>query len=86
MDIIRVSTKGQIVIPKGVREAHQWEAGQELLLVDTPEGVFIKAKPREGAVTVADVAGCLSKYRKPHPVSVEEMDAAIAQHIRDSSR
>ena len=34
-EIIKLSSKGQIVIPKAIRAAHQWEVGQRLELIDT---------------------------------------------------
>lgn len=75
MTTTRVSTKGQVVIPKELRAAHRWDAGQELIVIDTPEGVLLKTKP---SANVAEVAGCLSAYRPRRPVTVEDMAAAVA--------
>ena len=35
----RVSAKGQVVLPKAVRERRNWPAGTELKVEETPEGV-----------------------------------------------
>jgi AbrB family looped-hinge helix DNA binding protein len=42
MKTTRLSNKGQVVIPKSVRDAHKWRAGQEFIVVDISEGVLLK--------------------------------------------
>jgi len=44
MSITRLSSKGQLIIPKPVRRAHCWDAGQELEVIDMEEGVLLKTK------------------------------------------
>jgi len=34
----KLSTKGQVIIPKPLRTAHNWQAGQRLQFIDTPGG------------------------------------------------
>ena len=38
-----VSTKGQVILPKSVREQRHWEPGTRLLVEDTAEGVRVHA-------------------------------------------
>src|SRR5437660_511059 len=71
-----VSTKGQVILPKAIREARHWPAGTELLVEDTPEGVLLKAKPAFAPTRPKDVFGSLS-YKGPAK-SIAEMEAAIA--------
>ena len=33
-----VSTKGQVILPKSIRQARQWEAGTRLVVENGPEG------------------------------------------------
>lgn len=40
----KVSAKGQVVIPKDVRDRLHWEPGTELEVVDGPSGVMLRAK------------------------------------------
>jgi AbrB family looped-hinge helix DNA binding protein len=40
----RISTKGQIVLPKAVRDRHGWPHGQIMEVVDMPGGVMLRAK------------------------------------------
>lgn len=41
---IKISSKGQVVIPKEVRDALHWETGVELVLVATENGVVLQTK------------------------------------------
>ncbi len=41
----KVSAKGQVVIPKDVRDRLKWSPGTELEVVDGPAGVMLRAKP-----------------------------------------
>ncbi|MEN9503272.1 MAG: hypothetical protein RI964_2557 [Pseudomonadota bacterium] len=75
-----VTQKGQVTIPKSVRDNLRLVTGDRVEFVFNDRGeVVIKPVTRK----VAEVAGLLSKYRKPHPVSIEEMDQAVAQHLKD---
>ena len=40
---VRLSSKGQIVIPKEVRDSFHWDTGVELLLVATERGVMLQS-------------------------------------------
>lgn len=43
------SAKGQIVIPKDVRDRYRFTNGQVVDVIETPEGVLLKAQPSEKA-------------------------------------
>jgi AbrB family looped-hinge helix DNA binding protein len=43
----KISTKGQIVLPKAVRDRHGWPHGQIMEVVDIPGGVMLRAKPSQ---------------------------------------
>ena len=55
----RVSTKGQVILPKAVREKRNWPAGTELNVEETPEGVLLTAARRSAPTKFEDVFGCL---------------------------
>ena len=40
-----VSTKGQIILPKAIRQQRRWRPGTQLVVEDTEEGVLLKAAP-----------------------------------------
>jgi len=41
---VRLSSKGQILIPKNARDSLHWDAGVELTLVTTDYGVMLQTK------------------------------------------
>ena len=74
-----VSTKGQVILPKAIRQRRNWEPGTRLTVEDTPEGVLLKAAPVFAPTRPEDVAGMLA-YRRPAK-TLEEMDAAITAEV-----
>lgn len=76
-----VSTKGQVILPKAIRDRLHWDAGTRLIVEHAADGVLLR--PSAGAFAPTrpeDVFGCL-----PHegePKSVEQMDAGIAAEAR----
>ena len=81
MEVTRLSSEGQVVIPKALRTAHHWEAGQELIAIDVGDGILLKPKKPFPETTLAQVAGCLKYQGKPK--SLEELDDAIRQGVRE---
>ena len=75
-----VSTKGQVILPKAIREQRRWPAGTQLIVEDTSEGVLLKAKPAFARTRPQDVFGSLS-YRGPAK-SLTEMDAGIVTEAK----
>jgi AbrB family looped-hinge helix DNA binding protein len=75
-----LSTKGQVILPKSIRERRRWGPGTRLLVEDTPEGVLLKPAPLFPPTRPEDVYGML-KYSGP-PKTVEEMDAAITAEVK----
>ena len=76
-----ISTKGQVILPKAIRDQLQWDAGIRLIVERTANGVLLKP------LTVAfvrtrpeDVFGCLPYQGKPK--SIEEMGAGIAMEAK----
>jgi AbrB family looped-hinge helix DNA binding protein len=46
METTRLSSKGQVILPKSIRDAHRWQPGTEFMVEDTAEGVLLRpAKP-----------------------------------------
>ena len=76
-----VSTKGQVILPKAVRDQRGWKPGTKLTVEQTPDGVLLKPEPLFPPTTNEEVYGCL-KWDGP-PISLEEMDAAITEEVRE---
>lgn len=75
-----VSTKGQVILPKAVRERRKWAPGTRLVVEETEDGVLLKPAPRFAPTRHEDVAGMLA-YTGPAK-TIEEMDEAIAAEVR----
>jgi AbrB family looped-hinge helix DNA binding protein len=80
-----VSSKGQIIIPKAVRDSRQWPPGTRLEVRDTPEGVLLtrltagpKVPLASGLATIRKLVG----YRGPAK-SLADMDTAV---LREAAR
>lgn len=76
----KVSTKGQVILPAAVRKRLGWDAGTELTVEETPQGILLKPLPFGPPARPEDVFGML-KYKGP-PISIEDMDAAIEKEVR----
>ena len=70
-----LSTKGQVILPKAIREEKDWAPGVKLVVELTPEGVLLRPERLFSATKFEDVRGCLS--RKWKSVSLDEIDAAL---------
>ena len=80
-----VSTKGQVILPKAVREGRNWTSGTRLVVEDTPEGVLLRPAPAFPQTTSDEVFGMLTAQGPAK--SVEDMDAAVlAQAARRHGR
>lgn len=72
-----MSAKGQIVIPKPVRERLNWNRGADLEIIETNEGVLLRAsQPQRERISIEE----FRRRVPPHqgrPVTLEEMETAI---------
>ncbi len=76
METTKLSSKGQIVLPSRIRSAHEWEAGMEFIVEDTPEGVLLRPADAFERTRLEDVVGSAG-YDGPAK-TVEQMDAGVA--------
>lgn len=80
METTRLSSKGQVILPKSIRTAHQWEPGVEFVVEDTADGVLLRPVSPYRPTSLDEVIGCVG-YQGPAK-TVEEMDAALAAAVR----
>lgn len=78
----KLSTKGQLIIPKDIRERHGWKLGTELAIEDTGDAVVIRQLGAVKPTKLRDVLGCL-RFRG-RPKSLAEMEEAIAAAAAES--
>jgi len=84
MDTTKLSSKGQVIIPKPVRASLRWLAGQELEVVHLRDSVLLRPKSPFQETTLDAVAGCLQTTGKAK--TLDEMEQAIAQGVRERHR
>src|SRR5271154_1244571 len=53
----RLSSKGQVVLPKAIRDKRGWGPGAELIVEERPEGVLLRRAAKAEATRVEDVFG-----------------------------
>ena len=75
MRLTRMSSKGQVVIPRDLRAAHAWKPGLEFKVEDLVEGVLLRPRPPLARTSIADVVGCTG-YVGPRR-SLAEMRSAV---------
>ncbi len=71
----KLSSKGQVIIPKEIRNRHHWEPGQELQAIDMDDGILLRPASPFPETTLREVASCLSYSGKAK--TLEEMEEAI---------
>lgn len=79
--ITRLSTKGQVIIPKEVREHQGWDAGVELLVEEQGNTVVLRSAKADGTTTLRDLLG-ITGYQGPR-LSQAEMEEGIARGARE---
>ena len=79
MSLSTVTTKGQVTIPKDIRESMAIDAGDKIeFIINAQNDVVIKPITKKAI----DVFGQLSQYKKDKPLSIEEMNEAITMQCK----
>ena len=81
METTRLSSKGQVIVPKSVREAHGWQAGQEFVLEDLGTSIILHPVSTFPPTCIEDLIGCTGYQGQKH--TLEEMEAAIAAGVAE---
>ncbi len=87
MEITRLSTKGQIVLPQAIRDSHAWAPGTEFEVEETSEGILLRPTAKFPETKIEMVAGFLRSKGKPR--TIKEMNAAVEREVmrrHDSGR
>jgi len=79
-----VSTKGQVILPKAIRERRAWNPGTRLVVEETAEGVLLRPAPAFTETRPEDVFGVLPHQGKPK--SLEEMESGVLAEARRRAR
>lgn len=82
METTKLSSKGQIIIPKWLRDAYRWEPGLEFVVIDTGEGILLKPSRPFEPTTIEEVAGSLPSAGKSR--TVEELEDDLRRGIGEA--
>ena len=78
----KLSTKGQLVIPRQVRERHGWTTGTEFALEEQGDALVLRPVAALRTTSVKELMGCL--HHEGPALSLEQMDDAIAAGALES--
>jgi AbrB family looped-hinge helix DNA binding protein len=88
MQTTQLSSKGQVVIPKALRDAKQWTAGTEFIVEATDTGILLREVPvakkmsvKEGLVKLRAIVNYKGK-----PITIRQMNDAIAIEAKRRSK
>jgi AbrB family looped-hinge helix DNA binding protein len=79
MDITRLSTKGQIIVPKNIRASRAWEPGMEFRVEETADGILLRPVGQFPETRLDEVAGRL--HSKSKPKTSAQIRAAVAREV-----
>ncbi len=80
METTKLSSKGQVIIPKAFRSLHRWASGLELMVIDTGDGLLLKPKTPFSPSELSDVVGMFQN--KVAARTDEEIAAALDADVR----
>ncbi len=74
MSLTTITSKGQVTIPKNIRELLHLYAGDKVeFIFNETDGIILRPVTKK----VAEVCGGLAKYQLNKPVSIEKMNQSI---------
>ena len=85
METTRLSTKGQIVLPRNIRASRAWEAGTEFTVEETADGILLRPTGPFPETDLDTVAGCLQPKRKS-PTPLRKQTAVDREVMRRHDR
>jgi AbrB family looped-hinge helix DNA binding protein len=79
METTRLSSKGQVVLPKSIREELDWPVGADLTVERCEDSVVLRRRSTIKPTTIDEVIGM---FKVDRPISDEEIEQAIAEGYR----
>lgn len=75
--IVTLSSKGQLVMPKSVRDRHGWKSGDRFQVIDAAGAVLLRAvpTPARGPSAAAIFAEIDAVVAAVQPVAISDADA-----------
>jgi AbrB family looped-hinge helix DNA binding protein len=79
METTRLSTKGQIILPKAIRVSRDWRPGTEFTIEETCDGVLLRPAHLFPTASLDEVAGYLRTKQKVRTPA--QMRTAIGREV-----
>ena len=80
MQTTRLSTKGQIILPKGIRVSRAWGPGTEFTVEETDDGILLRPTACFPEANLDDVSGFLRSKRKSKAPA--QLRAAVDREVK----
>ena len=80
MEITRLSSKGQIIIPKAVRESHLWKTGTRFQIEETQAGILLKPVSGFPETDLQHGLGCTNYQGAPK--SLEDISRSVDAELK----
>jgi len=81
METTKLSSKGQVILPRSVRDAHDWPPGTEFTVEAVGSGVLLQPLKPIAPTTLKDVIGSTGYTGKAR--SLGDMEKAIARGVEE---
>ena len=75
-----LSSKGQVILPKEIRDAHHWRPGTQFVVETQGDEVLLRPVLPFKPSRLEDVVGCLRWRGKPKTLA--QMDRAITAELK----
>jgi AbrB family looped-hinge helix DNA binding protein len=76
----RVSSKGQLVLPKAIRDSRGFAEGAELEIDEVPDGVLLRLVKSSRTISASKLLGCTGYHGEPKTLA--QMEAAVRKGAR----
>ena len=81
METTKLSSKGQVILPRSIRDAHNWPPGTEFTVETVGGGVLLQPSKPFKPTTLQDVIGSTGYTGKAK--SLADMEKAIARGVKE---
>lgn len=85
METVKVSSKGQIVIPKALRDSRRIHTGDSFIIMAVGDELHLKPAPSVGQSNLKAVAGMLHRPGTKI-LSDKQLEQRISSRLRDADK
>jgi AbrB family looped-hinge helix DNA binding protein len=79
METTKLSSKGQVVLPKSIRDELDWPVGADLTVERQDDSVVLRRRDGIRPTTIDEVSGM---FKFDRPITNEEIEEAVEAELR----